>query len=156
MSGKMLVNTLVASGVMLASLLGPSEMSTRLAEQDKTAQAAVSKAETPTVVEKKANAPRGRLPRYYSAVVDPGQRDVIYQIQSEFRMQREGLEKQLAELKQQEQEAILAVLETPQKKMIQELRREAEVKRLARQQEVSSKAAADKATAIDAGSSTAD
>jgi hypothetical protein len=161
MSGKMMVNTVVASGLMLASLLGQSEMSNRLAEQEKT-QAASSKAATQSAMEAKTsmdpkvNSPRGRLPRYYSAVVSQAQRSKIYEIQGEFRSRRESLEKQLADLKQQEQEAILSVLREPQKKMIEELRRAAEEKRLARLQSMKSNSAGSKTAASDVNGRSSD
>ncbi|MFN3189928.1 MAG: hypothetical protein ACE361_05340 [Aureliella sp.] len=63
---------------------------------------------------------RGRLPRYYSAVVTPKQRAEIYSIQKGYRARLENLEIQLAELRKREQAEVAAVLDASQLEYVAE------------------------------------
>ena len=64
----------------------------------------------------------GRLPRYFSSLVDDEQREEIYQIQAKYRKQIQELEKELAELEQDQLGAIEKVLTTAQRKELASLR----------------------------------
>ncbi len=64
----------------------------------------------------------GRLPRYFSSLVDEKQRDEIYEIQASYRDKIEELEKQLADLRSKEMAAIEKVLTTTQRKKLADLR----------------------------------
>ena len=64
----------------------------------------------------------GRLPRYFSSLVDEEQRDEIYEIQTSYRDKIEELEQQLADLRSKEMAAIEKVLTTTQRKELADLR----------------------------------
>ncbi|MDG2219962.1 MAG: hypothetical protein P8L85_01180 [Rubripirellula sp.] len=71
----------------------------------------------------------GRLPRYFAGLVDDDQREEIYQIQSKFREQIQELEKELAELEQEQLGAMEKVLSTAQRKELASLRSAASKKK---------------------------
>jgi len=74
--------------------------------------------------------PRGRVPNHYGKLgLSPKQKETIYGIQSKYRDQIEALEKQLAELEQQEDEEVEAVLTDDQKTRLQEILAEVEARR---------------------------
>jgi Spy/CpxP family protein refolding chaperone len=64
----------------------------------------------------------GRLPRYFAGLVDDEQREEIYQIQLKYREQIQELEKELAELEQEQLGAMEKVLTTTQRKELAALR----------------------------------
>jgi len=70
----------------------------------------------------KKEAVGGRLPRYFSSLVDEEQRWEIYEIQAKYRDQIEELEKELAELEMEQLEAMEKVLTTSQRKELAALR----------------------------------
>lgn len=74
-------------------------------------------------LESSAEGPKlsGRLPRYYSSVVRPEQRQAIYQIQATYRQEIAKLQMQLEELKQRESEEIAQVLSEEQRDRVMQL-----------------------------------
>lgn len=70
----------------------------------------------------------GRLPRYFSRVVSPEQRETIYEIQHSFRARIEKLEQELAELKQEQTMAVESVLSKVQIAQVVELREQASLR----------------------------
>jgi hypothetical protein len=76
--------------------------------------------------------PSGRLPPYYKDVVDDKQRDQIYSIQAEYADRIERLKRQLAELEEQRDGRIEAVLTPQQKAKVEAARAEAKSKKAAK------------------------
>lgn len=74
-------------------------------------------------LESSAEGPKlsGRLPRYYSAVVRPEQRQTIYQIQATYRQEIAKLQLQLDELKQRESQEIAQVLSEEQRDRVKQM-----------------------------------
>lgn len=64
----------------------------------------------------------GRLPRYFSSLVDENQREEIYEIQASYRDAIQELEEKLAALKKDEMAAMEKVLTTTQRKTLASLR----------------------------------
>ncbi len=75
----------------------------------------------------------GRLPRYFGSVVDEKQRESIYAIQQMYYEQIDELEERLAELREEQQQKIDAVLSNEQHQQIADLRIRAQSKRVAAQ-----------------------
>jgi hypothetical protein len=63
-----------------------------------------------------------RLPRYFAGLVDEQQRSQIQEIQLQFRSRITKLERELGELKQEEQQAIEQVLTPAQRKLLDKKR----------------------------------
>jgi len=78
---------------------------------------------------KKAKGPRGRLPAYYSQVVDEKQREAIYKIHEEYEPKIAALREQLDALTKQRDEKVSAVLTPEQLKKVAELQAAAKAKR---------------------------
>ncbi len=78
-------------------------------------------AKTPVrkAISKKVKANR-HLPSYYAKVVTDEQREKINKIQEEYQPKVEALQKQLDELKKEQEEKISAVLTAEQKKQVEE------------------------------------
>jgi hypothetical protein len=78
-------------------------------------------------VEKKADEkktrkkPRGRLPNYYSKVVNKKQREEIYSLQEQYSEQIESLTKQIDDLKTKMNEECRELLSDEQKKKVDDL-----------------------------------
>jgi hypothetical protein len=86
-------------------------------------------AETP-VPEKAAKKEfRGRLPAYFSKVVDETQRKKIYAIQLEYAPKIDALKAQLESLMAERDEKVASVLTQEQRETIEQLKAEAEAKR---------------------------
>jgi hypothetical protein len=66
--------------------------------------------------------PRGRLPRYFSSLVDDKQRAEIYQIQALYREKIQELETELAKLELEQMSEIEDSLSATQRKELSELR----------------------------------
>ena len=64
----------------------------------------------PTAAPKKRAAPRGRLPVYFSRVVDGTQRSKIYDIQAKYRTEIAALEAQIQTLRDKEAQEVDGVL----------------------------------------------
>ena len=92
--------------------------------EEKPAKARTRDAET-----KKAKGPRGRLPAFYSQVVDQKQREAIYKIQEEYEPKIAALQDQLNALTKQRDEKVSAVLTPEQQKKVAELQAAAKAKR---------------------------
>jgi len=88
-----------------------------------------AKARTRDAEAKKAKGPRGRLPAYYSQVVDQKQREAIYKIQEEYEPKIAALREQLDALTKQRDEKVAAVLTPEQLKKIAELQAAGKAKR---------------------------
>lgn len=84
-------------------------------EPDPTASPTPAEAKPPFV---------GRLPRYFSKVVSPEQRQTIYEIQHSFRAKIEKLQQELNALKAEQNEAVEAVLSKVQLQQVMALRKE--------------------------------
>ena len=67
----------------------------------------------------------GRLPRYFSKVVSPTQRETIYEIQHSFRAKIDKLQQELDALKQEQAEAVNSVLSEIQIQQVEQLRNKA-------------------------------
>ena len=86
-----------------------------------------------TKIEKKERAkPRGRLPAYFSRVVSETQREEIYKIQRDYRMQIDKLKADLAKLENDMNKDVYAVLNDEQRDRVSKLQEEARKKREAR------------------------
>ena len=85
-----------------------------------------------TATKKEGAKPRGRLPNYFTSVVDGVQREKIYAIQSDYAKQLEDLQRQLNELKAKCDQEVDAVLTPEQLEIVNARRAEASVKRKAR------------------------
>jgi hypothetical protein len=72
--------------------------------------------------DEKTTRPRGRLPRYFSSLVDDKQRVEIYQIQTSYREKMQELEAELAKLELAQMSEIEQALSTEQLKKLNELR----------------------------------
>jgi hypothetical protein len=66
---------------------------------------------------------RGRLPRFYSSVIDVSQRDAIYAIQRSYRTKIDELTQQLEQLKKAEAQEIEQQLSAEQHKQVEQMRR---------------------------------
>jgi hypothetical protein len=132
-----LVAVAVAVWGGLAIAQQPSSAGAGSAAAPRTAGSAGSRAEAPaeTPVPEDAKPKkkefRGRLPAYYSRVVDEKQRQKIYAIQREYAPKIDALKAQLAALTAERDEKVVAVLTPEQLKTIQQLKAEAEAKRAA-------------------------
>lgn len=83
-----------------------------------------------TATKKKA---RGRLPNFYGKIgLSKTQRQEIYDIQAKFRAQIEELEKKLAQLREQQDKELQAVLTQEQKKALDQLQKADEQRRKSR------------------------
>ena len=98
---------LLFSGVCLVAFAADKKTTSR-----KSGKASTTKQETSG----------GRLPRYFSSLVDDEQREEIYQIQAKYREQIAELEQQLAELEMEQLEAMEKVLTTTQRKELASMR----------------------------------
>ncbi len=74
-------------------------------------------------------APRGRLPTYFSRVVDTTQREKIYEIQGGYSAQIAALQKQIDELVKKRDTEVDAVLSPEQMANVSKLRDEAKSRR---------------------------
>ncbi len=83
----------------------------------------------PAAEKKVAKKPRGRLPAYFSAVVDAKQREAIYAVQAKYKTQLEELQKQIAALEEQRDKEVDAVLSAEQLAEVNKKREEAAKKR---------------------------
>ena len=103
--------------------------------------------------------PRGRLPTYWNEVVEPEQKEALYEIQKKYEAQIEDLEKQMAALEKQREAEMLSLLSQDQKEKLarvrafweneQALKKEKEAKAQA-EAEAAAKAAAIEAQKTDA------
>jgi Spy/CpxP family protein refolding chaperone len=82
--------------------------------------------------ERKAKAPRGRLPAYYTEVVDEKQREAIYKIQQEYEPKIADLRAQLEKLMKDRDAKVAGVLTPEQQKKVAELQAAAKAKREAK------------------------
>ncbi|RIK84167.1 MAG: hypothetical protein DCC68_01915 [Planctomycetota bacterium] len=73
--------------------------------------------------------PKGRLPAHYGKLVDAGQKEKIYALQSEFAAKKEALQKQLDAIEAEETAAIEAVLTPAQKEKLAALQAQAKAAR---------------------------
>lgn len=78
----------------------------------------------PPVAKQKAK-PKGRLPSYYSKVVDGIQRDKIYDVQKKYGPQIEQLQAQLKELTEKRDAEVAALLTPEQRERLATLQAEA-------------------------------
>jgi hypothetical protein len=81
---------------------------------------------------KVTSAPHGRLPPYYSQVVNQEQRETIYRIQADYQEKLDSLEKQLKSLREERDKKIEAVLTPEQKKQWEKAAAEAKALRAAK------------------------
>lgn len=86
------------------------------------------KAETKRAAKQRAE-PRGRLPAYYTDVVDGEQREKIYAIQQKYAAEVKAIEDQLAALNKKIDDEMASVLRPEQLKKVEDLRKEAMEKR---------------------------
>ena len=87
---------------------------------------------TPALQKKERAKPRGRLPAYFSRVVSETQREEIYKIQREYRVQIEKLKTDLEKLETDMNMEVFAVLSEEQRMRVTELQEEARRKRESR------------------------
>ena len=113
----------ILTGVVCCTLFTVSQLPAFSQAQD-SPDKTVEKTET-----KPRKAPRGRLPNFYTQVVNGEQRETIYNIQSKFTPQIEKLEAEIEALKAKMNEEVEKVLTPEQKKRVDDLRAEAEAKR---------------------------
>lgn len=105
-----------------------AEQPTTAAEQPATAaEQPATAAAVPKEAAKKAF--RGRLPAYYSKVVDSTQRQQIYEIQKEYASRISQLKAQLESLLGERDQQVTAVLTVEQREKVAQLRAEAQAKR---------------------------
>jgi len=120
----------VAMGAIFAAVVGRSAVGQE--SQSAGQPAAETPAEKPvpekTVAAKKREF-RGRLPAYYSQVVDQKQRKEIYAIQREYAPKIDALKAQLAALVADRNEKVDAVLTPEQLSKVEQLKAEAKAKR---------------------------
>jgi hypothetical protein len=89
----------------------------------KASSQSVKKAASNTkAADEKTTRPRGRLPRYFSSLVDDKQRVEIYQIQASYREKMQELQAELAKLDLAQMSEIEESLSTEQLKKLDELR----------------------------------
>jgi hypothetical protein len=119
------LRTVVWSGLailaVLAAGVGNTASAQKKAESGGKAKAAAG--------EKKAKAPRGRLPAYYAQVVDEKQREAIYKIQQEYEPKIADLRAQLDKLTKERDAKTAAVLTPEQQKKVADLQAAAKAKR---------------------------
>lgn len=102
----------IVNALLLGSLLA-LPISLRAADEPK--------AEKPAAAAKEAKV-TGRLPQYYGkAGVDAAQKKKIYEIQAKFKSKIDALEKEMEELKSQQETEIRAVLTPAQLKQVEEM-----------------------------------
>jgi hypothetical protein len=77
---------------------------------------------------KKERTTRGRLPNYYTNIVNEEQKEKILKIQEEYKPKLEALEAQLKSLKKERDDKISAVLTEEQKKKVEEAKAKAKEK----------------------------
>ncbi len=87
------------------------------------------KADKPAAEKKDDAKPRGRLPAYFSSVVNEKQREAVYGIQEKYQKQLEDLQKQLDALTAQRDKEIDEVLTPEQLTEVNKKREEAAKKR---------------------------
>ena len=113
----------------------PSSAAAPSAEQPPAAGSAESGAEAPAEkplpedVKPKKREFRGRLPAYYSRVVDEKQRKTIYEIQREYAPKVDALKAQLAALTAERDKKVAGVLTPEQLETVEKLKAEAKAKR---------------------------
>ena len=93
------------------------------------AQQKKAAAKKKVAAKKKPAKPRGRLPNYYTKVVSPQQRKLIYSIQGKYAEQIAKLQKELDALKAKMNAEVAAVLTSEQKAEVEKLRAAAAAKR---------------------------
>ncbi|MEZ6137783.1 MAG: hypothetical protein R3C53_23090 [Pirellulaceae bacterium] len=112
------VNTFVALALLSAGIAGA-----HAAQEEMPMKGQADGQVTDNAVSAKtAAAPRGRLPRYFAALVTERQREEIYDIQRTHAVRRAELELELEELRKTEISEIEAVLNKTQRERLEELR----------------------------------
>ncbi len=120
---------IVSCGLVLAVMLHRHDNIVTAQEAD-TKKTTAEKKEDVNQPRKKA---RGRLPNYFGKIgISTAQREKIYAIQSQYRMQMEELEKQIQALREMQVEDIQAVLTDDQKSLLGKLLDEAQKRRSSR------------------------
>ena len=102
--------------VALVAMFVGSQVSTDDTKAQDDAKPAV-KAEA----KKERKKPRGRLPNYYSKVVNAEQRETIYKLQADYNGKIADLKKEIADLTSERDEKVRSVLSEEQKKQVDEL-----------------------------------
>ncbi|HWB13304.1 MAG TPA: hypothetical protein VG826_29025 [Pirellulales bacterium] len=113
--------------VVAAILL--SAVSISLAQQDSSKPATKADAKAEGKTAKPRAKPRGRLPAYYSKVVDGQQREKIYKIQQQYESKIAALKAELQALQEKVDAEVEAVLTAEQQSMVKKLAEEAKAKR---------------------------
>ena len=133
-SGAIRLAVLALSLAWLGDKVAAQTMPESMSESARAASSEVDSASQPRPAKKMAESasepaePRGRLPRYFSSLVDEQQRQEIYRLQAEFRIQVEELERQLFALKEAETQAVESVLSQTQLTKLAELRAAARIR----------------------------
>lgn len=121
--------TFCTLAMVMALCLGHGQSSSRAQEPEMKQATKAASDTTETSVEAVDPAqPKkltGRLPRYFSSVVDQQQRLEIYQIQAEYRAKIAEVEKQLMALRSEQLEEIENVLSATQRKQLNTIRTQA-------------------------------
>lgn len=117
---------LVAMGLVAGPVNGVAQEPASPASGAAAKDSATPEAGTP----KRRSEPRGRLPAYYGEVIDNQQREKIYDIQSRILAQIGQLQQQIAQLEQQRDAEVVAVLTAEQAAKVKELTEAAKTKRM--------------------------
>jgi len=115
---------------------------TLLAMHDRAVSQEKAEDQAPAPATAKVRKFRGRLPNYYSQVVDQQQREKIYAIQREYKPKIDALKAQLAALTKERDDEVSEVLTPQQREKIEQLREEAKAKREAKRKPKAPPAAA--------------
>lgn len=116
--------------IVVSAAILPFIMSVSLAQQSAPKPSAKSDAKAGDVKTGKPRAkPRGRLPAYYTKVVDGQQREKIYAIQQQYEPKISALKAELQALQDQVDAEVEAVLTPEQRDIVKKLADDAKAKR---------------------------
>lgn len=125
MRRRLVVRTL---GCVVLGLLGTVGMASagRAADENQPAKPAEKAASAKESGAKKAG---GRLPNYFSQIVDDAQKEKIYEVQKQYAARIASLQAELDKLTKERDDKILALLTPEQKKQLDELKATAKAAR---------------------------
>lgn len=119
---------LILASFCLSAMADDTKLPPAKASKSKKPAAAVLANASGETTESTASVPRGRLPRYFAAIVNDEQRTAIYDIQSQTQKEVAALEQQLAALKAAEMTKIEALLSAAQRQQLEAMRLKASKK----------------------------
>ena len=114
---------------VLSLLLAGLVFSGTSSAQEKKPEKSPAKAVEATKSAKTRRKPKGRLPAYYSRVVNAVQREKIYEVQADFTAKIEKLMAEVNKLREEMSTAVANVLSADQRAQVEEFRNQARQRR---------------------------